>query len=217
MGKSTNYPSYSNGTVSVNGNTLASSVKNGNTISANYNMPEVEKNIYDYAQNSLLSSLPNINVFSQDTQNNINSQVEAYKTKALQDLAKTYTPMINNLKNDIATRFGNLNNSAFLNNLNAIENNRANAMSDLVQDVEKQRNTLYNNELLNRYKYLALLMSIQNQINNNALSYINAAGKASDSGNSYNQAAYKNSLNNDFSNMINDAAGNLLISTLLSL
>ena len=64
-------------------------------------MPDAEKKLYNYAQNSSLQSLPQINVFSQATQDNINSQVDAYKNRALQDLNNTYTPIINNLKSDI--------------------------------------------------------------------------------------------------------------------
>lgn len=190
MGKSTKYPSYSSGSVSVNGTTKATNSKSGNNVSSNYNMSDVEKNIFDYSQNSLLNSLPQINVFSGDTQKNINSQIEAYKNKGLQTLNDTYTPIINNLKNDIASRFGNFNNSVFMDNLNSIENNRANAMSSLVQDIESQRNTLYNNELEQRYNYLNFLNNLQNQITNNALGYINSAQSNAQLGNSYNQAAY---------------------------
>lgn len=190
MGKSTKYPSYSSGSVSVNGTTKATNSKNGNNVSSSYNMSDVEKGIFDYSQNSLLNSLPQINVFSGDTQKNINSQIEAYKNKGLQTLNDTYTPIINNLKNDIASRFGNFNNSVFMDNLNSIENNRANAMSNLVQDIEAQRNTLYNNELEQRYNYLNFLNNLQNQITNNALGYINSAQSNAQLGNSYNQAAY---------------------------
>lgn len=190
MGKSTKYPTYSSGSVSINGTTKATNSRNGNNVNSNYNMSDTEKNIFDYTQNSLLNSLPQINVFSGDTQKNINSQLEAYKNKGLQTINDTYTPIINNLKNDIASRFGNFNNSVFMDNLNSIENNRANAISNFTQDVESQRNSLYNNELEQRYNYLNFLNNLQNQIYNNALGYLNTAQTNAQLGNAYNQAAY---------------------------
>ncbi len=188
MGKnSKKQPSYSSGAVTINGQTIATNTKKGNTVTSNYNMPEMEKNIYDYAQNALLTSLPQINVFSQDTKNDINSQVEAFKNKGMQSIYDTYNPLLENLKTDIASRFGNLNNSVFFDNLNSIEKNRANAMSDLAQDVETQRNELYNNELSDRYKYLNFMNTLQSLINSNIANYINMAQSNSSSGNSHNQ------------------------------
>lgn len=194
MGKSSKYPSYSSGTVTLNGNTVASTSKKGNTVNSTYNMPETEKNIYDYAQNSFLTSLPQINVFSNDTRKDINSQLEAYKNRGVQTINDIYNPIMDDLKNDVASRFGNLNNSIFMDNLNDIEKNRAAAISDLAQDIEAQRSSLYNNELTQRYNYLNFLNDIQNQINNNALNYMGLSQSNSASGNSYNQNAYNANL-----------------------
>lgn len=190
MGKNSKYPAYSSGSVSINGNNVAKQYKKKNTVYSDYNMTDVEKGIYDYAQNSLLNSLPQLNVFSADTQKNINSQVDAYKNKGLQTLNDMYTPIMNNLKTDVASRFGNLNNSVFFDNLNKVEQNRSNALNNLAQDIETQRSSLYNNELSNRYNYLNFMNSLQNQINNNIMNYMGIAGNNSSSGNSYNQAAY---------------------------
>ncbi|DAB23083.1 TPA: hypothetical protein CPT81_03020, partial [Candidatus Gastranaerophilales bacterium HUM_20] len=111
MGKSSKYPSYSTGTVTVNGNTVASTSKKGNTVTSNYNMTDAEKKIYDYAQNSLASSLPYVNVFDENTQKNINSQLNAYTANGQKLLNNIYTPMLKELKTDIASRFGNFDNS----------------------------------------------------------------------------------------------------------
>lgn len=167
-------------------------------------MTDAEKGIYDYAQNSLLTSLPQINVFSADTQNSINSQLEAYKNRGIQTINDLYTPIMDNLKTDIASRFGNLNNSVFFDNLNSVEKNRATAISDLAQDLEAQRSTLYNNELSNRYNYLNFMNSLQNQINSNIMNYLGVAQNNSSSGNSYNQAAYSGQ-QQTIQNYINDA------------
>ena len=44
MGKSSK-PSYTNGVVSINGNTVASQYKDGDTVYSNYNMSDAEKQI----------------------------------------------------------------------------------------------------------------------------------------------------------------------------
>ena len=190
MGKHSSYPSYTGGVVSVNGQQIASAKKKGNAIQSSYNMNPNEKNIFDFAQQNILNSLPNLNVFSDATVNSINSQLDAYRNQGIKEINNTYLPMIKNLKNDIAGRFGNLNNSAFMNNLNSIENNRSDAISNLANNLLMQKNNLYDNELQRRYSYLNFLNNLQNQINNTALSYLHLAQSGSNAGNSYNQQAY---------------------------
>lgn len=184
MGKTSSTPvqKYANGVVSVNGENKASQKKVGKTVYSNYNMSDAEKQIYDYSQNSFLQNLPNINVFSENTQKNLQDQLNAYTQTGLNTIQNYYNPMLSNLKTDIASRFGNFDNSVFLDKLNSIEANRANAMSDFAQDVTAKRNELINDELANRYKYLNFLNGIQNQYNSNILGYLNQAGNASASG-----------------------------------
>lgn len=184
MGKTSSTPvqKYANGIVSVNGENKASQKKIGKTVYSNYNMSDAEKQIYDYSQNSFLQNLPNINIFSENTQKNLQDQLNAYTQTGLNTIQNYYNPMLSNLKTDIASRFGNFDNSVFLDKLNSIEANRANAMSDFAQDVTAKRNELINDELANRYKYLNFLNGIQNQYNSNILGYLNQAGNASASG-----------------------------------
>ena len=195
MGKNTKYPSFSGGSVSLNGNEVASVAPSAGGINANYNMSDAEKSIYNYAQNSLASYLPYVNVFSPEVQNGLNSQLQAYQNLGMQSLNDMYTPILNNLKNDIASRFGNLNNSIFMDKLNNIERSRATALSDLQQNILAQQSSLYNEELQRRYNYLNFMNNIQNQLSNNILNYIGAAQNNSSLGNSYNQSAYSGNLN----------------------
>lgn len=190
MGKKSKYPAFSNGSVSVNGQTIATTSQNGNTINSNYNMSDTEKDLYNYIQDSFSDSLKNVNVFDDETKKDLQSQVDAYTNKGLDIINDTYTPMINDLKNDIASRFGNFDNSVFMDNLNSIESSRADAMNSLAQDVMTQQSNLINDELSRRYNYLNLLNGTQNQMINNILSYLGAAMQNSSAGNSYNQASY---------------------------
>ena len=176
MSKTTTYTMpYADGSYSINGETKATTKKSGGVVQGNYNMNEYEKALYDYAQKTLAQIVPNINTFSNDTLKNLQAQLDAYQDKGLQTINSLYTPLLNNLKNDIASRFGNFDNSMFLNNLNNIENSRTNAMAQLAENLLAKRNELVNDELSNRYNIINLLNTIQNQYNSNAMNTISAA------------------------------------------
>ena len=209
MGKSSKYPSYSGGTISINGENKATTTQQGNNIVSNYNMSDAEKNIYNYAQNSLASSLPSVNVFDENTQKNLQSQLDAYTLNGQKLINNIYTPMIDDLKTDIASRFGNFDNSIFMDNLNSIESNRAESINNLAQDVLAKRDELVSNELSQRYTYLGFLQDLQNNINSNILNYISGSQQNSSSGNSYNAQAYaaNNSSSSPLSNYANLASG----------
>ena len=165
---------YANGSYSINGEKKATTKKKGGTVYGNYEMNEYEKALYDYAQQTLAEVVPQMNTFSPEVQNNIQQQLDAYQNQASNTI-NLYTPILNNLKNDIASRFGNLDNSMFLNSLNNIENSRSAAMAQLAEDLLTKQNDLVNNELSTRYNYINLLNALQSQSSANALSGISAA------------------------------------------
>lgn len=221
MGKTTStnvaMPSFSGGSVSLNGKNKATVSKNGNSINSNYNMDTYEQAVYDYAQKSLAQNLPNLNVFDNSTKNDIKSQVEAYKQKAMKSLNDMYTPMLKNLTNDVASRFGNTDNSAFLEGLGNLENYRANALATIAQDTQAKQSELFNNELANRYNYINLLNTLINGTNSNALNYLSSALSNSNAGNSYNQnlMRYMNSSTNNNNNLANLQNALSLVSKIL--
>lgn len=192
MGKSSSskFPSFSAGTISVNGNSKAKTYKKGNNVVSNYTMSDAEKQAYEYAQKTFADNLPYVNIFDKDTQNNLQAELDAYTLNGQKLVENIYTPMLNNLKNDIASRFGNFDNSVFMDNLNSIETNRVQSINNLAQDVMSKRSELINNELSQRYNYLNFLQDIQNQTNSNMLNFINASQQNSNIGNNYNTQAF---------------------------
>ncbi|MBO6086900.1 hypothetical protein J6P92_00960 [bacterium] len=214
MGKTSSYPAYTGGTVNVNGQTKSALYKRGNNIVSDYNMSDTEKQIYDYAQKSFADSLSKVNVFDENTQRELKNQLNAYTRNGQKIIDDIYTPMLNNLKSDIASRFGNYDNSAFLDKLDSIESKRADSMSGLAQDILAKGDELKKNELADRYTYLGFLQDIQSQVDSNILNYINAARQNSSSGNNYNASSYRanNSLSNDnWSTYANLAASTALM------
>ncbi|MBR2525693.1 hypothetical protein IKE67_04440 [bacterium] len=179
MGKTSSQTTYvaplADGSYSINGVTKATTKRSGGTIKGNYNMNKYERALYDYAQKTLAEIVPNINTFSDNTMNNIQAQLNAYQNQGEQNINSMYAPLLYNLKNDIASRFGNLDNSMFLDNLNKIEYSRGNAIAQLAENILAKRNELINDELSNRYNLINLLSSIQGQSNSTAMSAITAA------------------------------------------
>lgn len=210
MGKTSKTPSFSAGTVFVNGQNKASTYKNGNNIISNYNMSDAEKRAYDYAQNSFADSLSKINVFDENTQKELQNQLDTYTLQGQKMINNLYDPMLNNLKTDIASRFGNFDNSIFMDNLNSIEANRADSINNLAQDVLVKKDELVNNELAQRYDYLSFLMDIQNQVNSNMFNLINTSQQNSGSGNSYNTSIANRASSGGLNNYMN-LASNLLL------
>jgi hypothetical protein len=190
MGKKSSYPAYSTGNVVVNGNTVASTTKDSSGVTGSYNMSDTEKSIYDSVQSNLSSSLANLFDISDETQQSWNNELEAYKKAGIQEIEDIYTPMETSLKNDIASRFGNFDNSIFMDNLSTITDNKAKAVADLSDNIVLKQEELYNTELTNRMNYVTLLSNLNSIMNNNILNYLSASQSNSNSGNNYNYQAY---------------------------
>lgn len=195
MGKSTKYPQYSTGSVEINGHEVATTAKKGkNTISSSYNMNNTEKSIYDGIQKNLSSSLSNLFDISDSTKEQWQNQLDAYQRQGIKQIDDIYTPMQNALKNDIAARFGNLDNSIFMDNLSNITENKAQAVADLSDSLLMKQDQLYANEMTNRMNYVNLLSGLNTNFNNQILNYLSFANTNAESGNRYNQAAYQAAL-----------------------
>ncbi len=210
MGKQTkSYPKYSSGTVSLNGRTVASISKDNknNVIGANYNMSDVEKNYYNSLQQGMNNSLNNLFTISDSERKEWESQLNALRNQGISQINSIYTPIETALKNDVVSRFGNLDNSVFLDKLNAITDKKSLAVSDLSNSLLAQQSNLYNQELSNRLNILSMLNSLNNSFNNNMMNYLNAAASNASSGNAFNQAAYNSNANN--TNLFNAISGTL--------
>lgn len=186
---SANYPAYSSSEVDFGNSKATTGVKNG-ILTADYNMSNDESNIYNYALNTIANLLPQLNTFDSNTQNSIQSQVNAYKDSGIAGINEIYNPMISKLENDIASRFGNLDNSLFSDNLNDIESERAKAISSFAQDVLSKQSSLESDELTKRYALVEFLNGMANNTYDNALSAISAALGGSASQNNYNDDLY---------------------------
>lgn len=212
---STNYPDYSGSKVSIGDSSATSGVFNG-ILTSDYNMSDNEKSIYDYALSTIANILPQINTFSPETLSSIQSSVNTYKNKGIEQINKAYNPMISNLQNDIASRFGNLDTSIFKDDLNAIESKRSDAVSSFAQDVLAKQSELESNELEKRYALIKFLNGLADNTFDNALSAINTAMGGSSSLNNYNSDLYEalSSISKTGSNSTTSSLNSLLYGAL---
>lgn len=191
MGKTSKYPSYSGGAVNINGKNVASTSRSGNTVNSDYNMSKTQKKIYNSIQNNMAGVLNDLFTISDPQRTEWQNQLSAIKNIGMDNINSIYTPLQNSLKNDIASRFGNLDNSVFLDKLNAITDNKSRAIADLSNNLALAQSDLYNQEIQNRMNLLSLLDGLNNSLHSNILSYLGLANQNANSGNQYNQAAYQ--------------------------
>lgn len=204
---STNYPNYSSGNVSI-GNSNASSGDANGILSSNYDMSDPEFAVYNYALSTLANILPGINTFDSGTQDSINAQVDAYKDNGIQNINELYNSSLLNLENDIVSRFGNLDNSIFNDNLDELESERSSAVSSFAQDVLAKQSGLESDELSKRYALVNLLSGLSDNIYNNALKTINTSLASSSASNNYYSNLYSSLLSN--ASKSNSSSNNLL-------
>lgn len=188
-------------TVKVNGvPKLTTYVDKYGSSSSNYTMSPWEKLAFEYAEKEFAQNLENINVFSEETLKSLSNQVDAYTKSGIKKIDEVYAPMIKNLQNDVASRFGNLDNSIFLDKLSSIENKRANSVAALSEDIKAKESDLIGDELEKRYNYLSFLNNYQNQILQNALGSSTKNLSNALSGQSKNKSSYEN-LTEDLENV----------------
>ncbi|MBE7712676.1 MAG: hypothetical protein E7Z87_02920 [Cyanobacteria bacterium SIG26] len=191
MGKTSKYPKYSTGSVEINGNTVASTTKKDkNNISSSYNMTDTEKSIYDGVQQNLSTSLANLFKISDETQKSWQEELDNYRNTGIEEIENIYTPMETELRNNIASRFGNLDNSVFMDKLDAITDKKADAIAELSDNLVAKRDELYSTELANRLNYISLLNDLNTSMNSNILNYLTFAQSNAESGNKYSNQSF---------------------------
>ena len=189
----TNKSHATKNTISLNGvPKLTTYVNEYGSSSSNYTMSPWEKLAYEYAEKEFAQNLENINVFSEETLKSLSNQIDAYTKSGIKKIDEVYAPMIKSLQNDIASRFGNLDNSIFLDKLSSIEDKRANSVAALSEDIQAKESDLIGEELEKRYNYLSFLNNYQNQILQNALGNSTKSTSNALSGQSKNQSSYEN-------------------------
>lgn len=166
-------PSSISSSINLNGNSLINTTTSNGKTTSDINFSADQQKINDYIQSSLLSSIPKINTFLPETIENWNKEIDAYTTQGIKKIDDLYSPMIKDLQNNIASRFGNLDNSVFMDNLNNLESKRAESISDFAQNIQSKQSSLVDDELNRQYNYLNFLTGYDNNQFQRMLNIIN--------------------------------------------
>ena len=136
--------------------------------SANAGTTDYESQVYNDAMGALADILPSINTIDATTKNAINSEIEAYMQSGINNINNEYNSDLSDLQDNSASRFGNLDNSMFLDGLGNLQNERASAVGDFANQVQSKESDLVSNALEKNYSYVDLLTQIINDYYNNA-------------------------------------------------
>jgi len=171
---------YPNSTIKIGNDTIAKTYTNskGDIINQIVLSPEQEERMKAY-EDIMHEYILNLDSLTPEYYEKKNATLEAMKNKGIQEINDTYLPMIEDLKNDIVSRFGTLNTSTFLDNLNDIEKHRSNAISDLETNLLLESSNMDKAEREEYLKYIALLNEIQNSTLDTYLDFLGLTNSSS--------------------------------------
>lgn len=151
-----------------------------------------QKTINNFVDAELTTLLPKLNVLSDEYINSKNETLQAVKNQAKRAIGETYDPMFEDLKKDIASRFGSLANSSFLEELNSIEKQKTRAIAENEDGLILLSQQLDDNERLKNMDYLNTLLNLQASNDSGSQGYLSVSGYLSNALNNYNTSNYKN-------------------------
>lgn len=121
---------------------------------------------------------------------------KAYVDDATKKFMDSYTPAVKSLQEDVASRFGTLNSSQFLDGINDLEKNRGSALADIINQGKQVKNDLYNQEETNKLNQLKSLSSILSGDQQNVLDTLQIQSGNNTDVNDYYMNQYIQQLNN---------------------
>jgi hypothetical protein len=190
-------PTFADSVLKIGDDEIAKTYKDASgKIINEYIVSDAQKTLNDYYSSALEEYLPKINTLSEDYITSRDTQLDAYKQKGLDMIDDMYTPLLDELKNDVANRFGTLNSSSFLDGLNDIEDQRSSSMADLAESILAKSDELDNSELAKNYSFISFLLGQQNSFLGNAYTATGLTSGSSNLLNGYNTSNYNNYLKN---------------------
>jgi hypothetical protein len=125
-----------------------------------------------------------------------NQTEQAFVDDATKKFNQQYDPALRSLREDVASRFGTLNTSEFINGLNSLESNRTGAISDIVNRGKLLRNDLVNQEEARKLSQLQALGGVLSDAQSALLQNTRSTLSASQALNDFLNSAWMNNLRN---------------------
>lgn len=141
-------PSYSPSEVRY-GDTVVSRTyldPNTGTIVNQYLADPAEQAAKQQAQLKINEIVSTLGKTAPEMADQFNQSAKAFSDSAQEQFQEAYEPALRSLREDIASRFGTLNTSQFINGLDSLEKNRADALSDISMKAQIMKSDLVNDE-----------------------------------------------------------------------
>lgn len=132
-----------------------------------------------------------------------NNTENSFIQNATNQFMNQYNPAVRALQNDIASRFGTLNSSQFLDDLGQLEKNKASALADIVNRGESIKYDLVNQNEANKLREIQSLGGLLNSTQSNFLGSLQAPLSASSSLNDFLNSQWMTQLNNYTQDLVN--------------
>jgi len=141
------------------------------------------------------------------------STANSFVNSADNTFMQQYNPTVQALKEDVASRFGTLNSSQFINDLNVMDKNKALAFADISNKAQMLKGDLVNRSEANKLNQIQALGGVLNDNQSNFLGNLQAPLSASNLYNDFQNSQYMAQLNDFRQNVDNRRA---LMSSLMN-
>ncbi|OGI18954.1 MAG: hypothetical protein A2287_07155 [Candidatus Melainabacteria bacterium RIFOXYA12_FULL_32_12] len=147
-------------------------------------------------QQKLNSIAPSLGLTAPELAQQYNQTEAAYVDDAKTKFLDQYNPTLRDLREDIASRFGTLNSSQFLNGLTDLEKTKASAFADIVNQGKMLKYDLVNQD---ETRKLNAMQALSGLLNGDVANFMNGVQAPQSSANLINGLS-----NNQWVNMLND-------------
>lgn len=220
-------PAYTSTALNVEDFGTANTLKKGNSTVNEYVPSEMESFMNALAGGKASEAMIDLNSNDKQMANYYADMENVYVNDALNKLYTEYDNSYSALKEDVASRFGSLNSSQFLNALNGLEQAKMEGTTDIINQGKMYSNQLAQADqvqllntisaltsvLNNNYNNALNAISLQNQINNDSASIANSVYQTQMG----NYTSQLNNVNNNYTNLANAFlnSGNSVFNTIL--
>lgn len=179
-------PTFTPSIFKIGDQMVAKTYKEGKDIINQIFETEAQKKQKEEYESLLNQYIPKVDSLSPDYVKQRDDIVKAFTNKGVKAIEDIYKPMINDLQNSIAARFGTLNTSTFLDDLNDVEKNRSNAVQGLTNDAFLVSEELDDAQRRKNYDFINLLSGNKNSYLKDIYQAIGMTNDASQLINSFN-------------------------------
>ena len=191
-------PTYKSTTTNYTGSGTGNTYydKKTNSYVNKYTADAAEQVRKTLVQNSMNDLILNLGQTAPEVSKQYDDIEKSYVNDATKKFMDTYNPALRSLQEDVASRFGTLNSSQFLDGVTDLEKNRASALVDIINQGKQVKSDLYNQEEANKLNQLKSLGGILSNDQQNVLDSLQLQSETNNNVNDYYLSQWTQQMNN---------------------